>query len=216
MKVKQRRITLLEVVISLGLISILLGALFSIYSYVKGVEVDLLYQKERGYQTRYLEGRLGAIFLEIPPVEKDKTYFYTDSNSLVLSYQRGSCIDPLFDGEILGRLYLDGMGRLIFTSWPPKERWKTPPYPEIKEVLMEGVEDLSFTFFVPPKKDIIIDTPTVGKGENSEPESNKWHPVWYREYERLPPLVRIKLKIHGEEVLFTYHLANNSYPLECS
>lgn len=219
-------LTLIEVLIALSLSSIIMTAMF--YFYQKAIRLDGEIQKveERVFSLRLLESRLMKIVPKsLSPKEAEKDFYfltgYQDQISksgtpyLLFSYDRGIDIDPQFSNVVLGRLYVDKKGRLMLVTAPAPSRWNPPSLPIKREMLMKGVENISFSFYNPPEKDraplknskprilrgIILEDPEVKGGFLKE---------WKNEYGMLPALIKIEIETKkdgaSEKKVLTYVL----------
>ena len=75
---------------------------------------------------------------------------------------------------MIGRLFVDHDNRLILATWPSISRYSSPSPPMRKEVLLEGVENISFAFYLAPK--VTKDEKTV------DPEAEKRYGLWHHEW----------------------------------
>lgn len=225
---KRRLMTLLEVLIAISLTALLLGLLMVFYR-----DQDLINQKldaleQEAFRMMYVENRLSQILPRIitPYDVKDDFYFFTSSDangllkpgqqSLVFTYDNGNELEKSFSNHVLGRLYIDKDDRLCFASMPSPLRWEHP-IPVNLEVLMEGVADLQFEFYVPPDKNRseILKQAKSKKAQNTADDlpditpKNHWHSSWKPEYKQLPAIIRIKLTLkQGQEMEYAFPLPN--------
>lgn len=208
MVIKRKSITLIEVLISMGLLVLLMGSLLSIYLDMSKMDILVTKDKQLGEEYRRLDSRFIEIFTHLLPPEKDKIFFYTEGEELIFCYDRGAQVDPTFSGVVLGKLFVDETGALVLYTWPLGEKEGVPPV--LKERLLEEVEQLLFTFYVPPKKDIVIESQAIGEEVLVPPSGFLHH--WVREYEKLPPLVYLRI-VGKNSFDFVFYLPQNSYPL---
>lgn len=207
---KKRRVTLIEVLISISLLSIVLFALLSSYSQLKMVDSAIAKEIDQGFETRHLESRLQSLFLQTLSAGKNNFFYieqpaFSNSPSLIFSYDAHAMLDPRFSGQVLGRLFVDPENRLILATWPSPLRYRDHPIPMETSILAKGIESIGFLFFAPPSKEL-------GK---VDPEPNKWHPDWKKSYEKVPPLMKIQLiKTSSERIEFSFYLPNTQYPLK--
>src|ERR1700733_12934608 len=119
---KKRAFTLIEVVVSLTLLSLLLGTLFFYYRSLstqkKGMSDHLWALKEE----TFCEMRLRPLFSSC------NSLFTAENSHLVFTCERKAEQDPLLSGKVLARLFWDqGSETLCITFWPdPKTKLKTP------------------------------------------------------------------------------------------
>ncbi len=200
---------------------------------------ELEKKQEYNFRKLYLSTRLSAVLPRALPhntPDKDFFFFTTTANdgstksgtaALMFSFDNGVKLDPSFANHVLGRLYLDSDSKFCLGIWPSPARWTeltTPPMK--KEILFENVENLTFEFYLPPSKnrDIVWKkhTPEI---ELKNPDLLKLSPVgewkheWQQEYEVLPYLIRITLKItpkgnpteKSDKVTFVYPLPSSPF-----
>lgn len=216
-KKKIRLVTLLELLIAMTLTSLILMALTFFYQQVTiiGIEADKV--REEGFHIRYMESRLMEILTKVV-ANNDKSgefVFFslendalglTGSQGLVFTFDNGVCFDRLFSNYVFGRLLLDTKGNLLLFYWPTFKRLKNKniEIPVKKEILLTGVESLTFEFFVPPLK----------SKENNKGELTPltWHrQLWLQEFNIIPIMVKMVITIsetHDKQV-FVFPLAKN-------
>jgi Pseudopilin GspJ./Protein of unknown function (DUF1494). len=222
--ITKRPVTLLELLISIALTVIILMTLMFFYRQVVtiGIETDKIMADN--FRMRYVESRLARILPKTVAVNDEKKDFVffsvgdegvtkPGSQSLIFTFDNGVSLDKVMANHVLGRLYLDKDNNLMLAYWPSPKRWEgnTPP-PIKKEVLMEGVENLRFEFYIPPEKSIEktasndqpTDTPAKPdknpapkksadeeKKPKPEPKGDWRRQLWLKEYESLPAMVRV-------------------------
>lgn len=198
---KRRCFTLVEVLIAISLLSILLFALLSSYSQLKMIDTAIGKETVKDFEMRQLESRLEAAILQVLKAEDNKNFFYTEyphysnSPSLVFSYDAESRLDPRFSGPVLGRLFVDREGNLLLATWPSPKRYSQQPIPMQVEVLATGIQSVAFSFFTP--------------------EQNQWSSDWQKNTGTVPPLMKLHIVKESKEwVDFSFYLANNNYPLK--
>lgn len=196
-QIKRRCMTLLEVLIALSLTAILLSLLMVFYR-----DQDLINQKldqleREAFQMMYIENRLSMIIPKIiAPNDTKKDFYFFVSN------ESNSTLKPNIPS-----LYLDKEDRLGLATMPSPQRWEHP-VPLEYEVLMTGVADLQFEFYVPPDKDRKVFLQNGKKLSEIIPK-NHWHQVWKYDYKQLPAILRIKIRLNdGKEMQFAFPLPN--------
>jgi len=137
----------------------------------------------------------------------------------------------------LGRFFLDpASGRFYLATWPSPERWVQGVLPPVKiEVLMDDVQQVSWSFFVPPDKGWkptgskgnaatkpetpAVTTPTKDKANDAvKPETSQqptlkppvegaWVTEWRQEYKLLPGLVRLIIVSGGNTHQYIFPLS---------
>lgn len=226
LKIK-RYFLLLEVLIALALTMILLSTLMAFYLEVNRINIALEKEQESSFQNLLLSTRLAAILPKaISPSHKNGDYFfYTSpgdslskggSQTLTFGFDNGVNLDPDFSNHVVAKLYLNGSKQLCLAMWPSPHRWNDFEIPPMKqEILYSGVEDLAFEFYIPPYRDrktILANNKIMGKLKNYEflklDPLGEWKTEWQQEYEELPVLVKIQLRLSGKEAPLTL-----TYPL---
>jgi len=207
-----RSLSLIEVLISMVLVSILMTTLMGMYAQFEWMHVEVEQARRESFELRYVQGRLAEVLPKaISSANSDHKkdfYFYTSQEesgqlrapSLVFAYDNGIDLDPLFSNHVLGRLFLEQVGnrkQLVLTTWPiPRCELSEQP-PMHKEVLLDDVTDLSFSFFEPyphvVEKEATGDTKKKQE-DRAQPSVNSWQETWLAEYDKLPVLVKVQLK----------------------
>lgn len=229
--------TLLEVIISMALMVILLGTLLYFYQEVNTIGINIDQVQAESFQKRFLEKRLTDIISKSVSEKDEKKdfVFFTapdeygiskpGSQSLIFTFDNGANLDKVFSNHVLGRLYVDLNDRLMLAYWPSPKIWYGNDNPPMKkEILQEGVDSLKFDFFVPPdrkdpaaKKNEKKPAPSKQKNEPEEPPAVEpdpkggWRPdTWSQNFQQLPAMVRITLKLKGSEkpIVFAVPLIN--------
>ncbi|MBA3603376.1 MAG: hypothetical protein H0W50_07000 [Parachlamydiaceae bacterium] len=229
----RRYVLLLEVLIAMVLTMVLLSVLLSFYLQINKVNAAQELEQEHSFGKLFLSTRLASIIPRVVPVnnpDKDYIFFSTLNNdsetkpgtpSLFFTFDNGVKLDPDFSNHVLGRLYLSN-GKLSLAIWPSTTRWSETEVPPIKnEVLFDGVEDLSFMFYLPPsrqRKIVLANRKTVFTETNlmKIETMGEWKTEWQQEYGDLPALVRIILAVKSkskpgtlEPIVLTYPLPNS-------
>ncbi|MFZ0565742.1 MAG: DUF1494 domain-containing protein [Chlamydiales bacterium] len=173
---RRQPITLLEVVISLGLLTFLLTTLFFWYSRLMTQKKAYEQIKWPLLEERYAEQRLASLFPKI------KTPFFTTHNgNLVFLFDRGIYSDPSLSNTVLGHLYHDSTyNRLCLGVWPAPEKEK----PLLKSpcqtfILLDKVSSLSFEFYPSKFEDDF---------------SMRWQTAWLAENQTLPSMIKVKIE----------------------
>lgn len=184
---RKHSITLVEVLISLTLLTLLLSSLFFWYHHLTEKKSELEKLKRPYVEERYVWQRLEQI------IPKSKLPFFTD-DGLVFRFDRGLCYDPRLSDMVLGKLYHDpNLRTLCLGIWPdPKEEALKDP--SLTLTLLDHVDTLSFQFYSPPPPfQKPVDPEQVGKPRPKE----GWQDAWG--YDTLPALVRVTVTHEGEK-----------------
>jgi len=208
---QRRPMTLLELVISMVLTISLLTILGHFYLHVNrmGQEMDRVQQES--FEKRYVENRLAAILPKaVCPANDNESFHFFSSNdlgdlfkmgttSLVFTFDNKVQLSKEMAHYVIGRLYVDKEGCLTLATWPAEKRWKEDDLPPVhREVLLENVATLAFSFFVPPKRGKTYMEEQTKKKEYWEKlpdtlRTEEWPTEWRAEYRQLPAIVKISL-----------------------
>ncbi len=230
---------MVEVLIALMLTVLILSTLLFFYQQISLISIDVDRVKAEHFNLRYVENRLSSI-LPRAVNEKDKgddfVFFslsdagvgMAGSQSLIYTFDNDISRDSLFSNNVIGRLYLDKQGFLTLAYWPsPKRQEKGSPIPIKKEILLEGVESLSFEFFIPPEKTGLENPeknsekhPDKGQ-ENPSPEpKGGWRKqLWLGEFKKLPAMIKLNIgfkDVKGKKkdpLIFVFPLVNSLTPV---
>lgn len=230
----KRYVSLIEVLIAICLTATILMTLTFFYQQVTqmGIEVDQI--SSNNFNMRYIETRLAAILPKaISETDKKNDFVFFSvgdegitkpgSQSLIFTYDNQVNLDKSFSGHVLGRIYLDNKGNLAIAYWPSPKRWENEENPPIKkEVLLQGVENLAFEFYVAPltkqkqslapQENITTEKKPLQEQKMTEPEpQGEWRPQpWLQDYKQLPVMVKLIVTMpKGQEpLIFIYPLAN--------
>lgn len=230
MKSVKRYFTLLETLIATALTVLVLSTLTYFYQ-----QIDFLNNKSEAIQKENfkllnMDNRLSNVLpMTIKEDHKD-FYFFTVNDptglfkqgspkSLVFTYDNRIDINKSFALHALGQLFLDPQGRLTLATWPASSRWPDSGLPSMKrEILLDGVESLNFSFFIPPDRPWNLNDDTNKSKKNTTavktivkptPEGG-WVDEWSYDYRILPGLVRLEIKRNGVTENYVFPLPNAS------
>lgn len=234
-RLRRQYITLLELIIAMSLAVVILSTLSFFYYQVNLINVEMDQEQNESFQKRYVENRLASVLPKaLSSIDPSNDFhFFTSPDlgglfrqgtaSLVFSFDNCVQLDKNMTYHVIGRIYLDQNGSLILAKWPAEKRWKENEIPPMsKEVLLENVEHLSFSFFVPPDKGKSIingdqQTPKI-KFEIPPDLKGGWVSDWKKEYHQLPAIVkvvvnRINRKGKKEEITYAFPLPHVRIPI---
>lgn len=234
--------TLLETLIALGITMLVLSTLTFFYRQIDAINSQVEKVQKESFAMRYVENRLAAVLpnsVSETDSKKDFFFFTTTSSftfakqgspTLLFTYDNGVKLDKLFSNHVLGRLFLDSENNLCLATWPSPSRWTEGVNPPMKkEVLLEGVKELSFGFFVAPERDWQLSESAKPPDQKAPPVQQKdkpptastqgtaqtaptvvvkptpegqWLPTWSYEYLQLPAMVRVQVTRLDETVRF--------------
>lgn len=232
MKLIKRHISLLEVLIAMTLTVLVLTTLLFFYQQLSLIGIDIDKVKQKHFHLRYVENRLSAI-LPRAVNEKDKrkdfTFFSINdegigmggSQSLIFTFDNDVSRDSVFSNNVIGRLYLDKQGLLTLAYWPsPKRLEKGSPFPMKKEILLEGVDSLSFEFFIPPEKTGEASLNKPSEDPSPEPKGDWRKQLWSKDFKKLPAMIKVIVALkkdkdekESETLVFVFPLVNSLTPV---
>lgn len=162
----KKNFTLIELIVSLFLISTILFVLFKFFISISKVEISFEKSKKEIFFKNRMNVKLNTIFSKL----SSKTFkFYTENRSLFFEYDRGIDPDPAFSAIISSSLFINKKKELILRIYSSDNK-------SLKdEVLAKNIKDLSFEFIY--KKNGKIKT--------------KSH--WSKKKKELPSIIKIKL-----------------------
>lgn len=222
-RLRRRCFSLIEVLISLGLVSLLLTTLSFFFYQMNMMDIASQKQQSKAFRLRYLESRLGETLSQTtaPKDPLKDFYFFTatssdaiykpNSSHLVFTFNNDvSLVDSLFSNHVLGQLFLDNQGNLTLALAPSPQKWEAHhSIPVQREILLEKVDSMEFNFFVPPES-VESTEPESVESEPAKPKKSLksvaqehpetiegWTQEWKHSYQRLPALVKITLKMEG-------------------
>lgn len=202
MKHVKKSFTLLEMIITIALVSIVLSAALYFYGYLIKVDQATEKMEKENFAIRYLQDRLSTVFTSLISPEEDMQHFFTPSllpagfkersSALIFSYDNGIVLNEMFTGVVLGCLYVDQIGNLKLATWPNRKEWdETHLPPPHMELFLDHVDELNFEFYAFPFK-------------NSPIPSGSWLTEWKKEYKQLPGIIRVNLKREEEKISFVF------------
>ncbi len=215
--------SLIEVLISLVLISGLLSLLFLSYRQTAELKKGMAEVVEPLREESALLRRLDRLFSEVCAIdgETDRGHFFFTSTcenapSLVLTYNNGIDRDQRFCGEVLGRLYLTSTGDLMLAKWPLPAKWKGDRECR-EELLLSGITSLEFGFFEPPHhRSPIVDGIKPKEnlaGREREAIPKGWGSLWKREYGELPAIVELRIESGSNTISMKFSLHESRKPI---
>lgn len=210
----RRPFLLLELLISLGLLSLLLALLFRSFHQTTSLaqKAKPLYREIR--EEWALHTRLNELIREATlgaQQEGERSGFFAAEgqagggfSSLLFSRNAGIDDDPHFCGEVLHRLYVDpdSTNHLVLATWPSPHHWQEDP-PLYRKELLFSHPLLAFTIEL--YEPHLLEAHAPQEAKEGGPLFG-WQREWLREWEELPALIRLHLSYHdsrGEPSLFS-------------
>ncbi|MBS0623838.1 MAG: DUF1494 domain-containing protein [Verrucomicrobia bacterium] len=215
---KKRSMTLLELLISLGLFSILLTSLLFWYSHLAKQKTAFSQLFPPLLQEHYAYLRIEKSLDHI--VTANQTIFFSaqepdGSKSLIFSFDHGVQADPAFAGSVLAKLYWDSQQQTLqLTLWPcPKEDLKIPSISKTY-LILDHITGFDIAFFAAKIPSIL---PVSPQHIGQEMPPFGWQPTWQQAYQQTSALLRIDLQRHQDSLQWTFDLHQPLlYPVELS
>lgn len=210
-RIRKTFFSLIETLIAFSLTMILITTVFGIYQYIEFTHIRLEKMRSENLRIQYVKNRLKNVLTKIVSPNSPGSYFYTktdESNTshkvLIFTYDRGVDIHPEFSNHVISTLHIDKENQLALTTWPSPTRWTEEKFPIQKEILLENVLQLDFSFYAPPVKDNKTTTTFAKPSESndsssSQPYWGEWQDEWYKEYEDIPALIKVKITREAEK-----------------
>lgn len=233
MKRARRRssFTLLELLISISLVAVILTVLMGVYSQLSYFHLELDHTRAATFEKRQLQNRLYYVFSRAIPnfkATQDDFFFFTigtppHQNGLIWTIDNGIDLDPLFSNHVLVRLQLEktssGAGNLVLNLWPMPRCFPDSLPPVKREVLLTGVNELNFGFYLPP--DPLKFISSVSSEDQLNLPRNIWYSEWLSEYKLLPAIVKVILvmdesaarKYGRKKIEFAFPIASGGHPI---
>lgn len=241
MRKVKRHMTLIELVIGMALTMLLLTIMTYFYKDILTLDAEAEKIQNEHFLINYLQNRLNSVVPRILPeysIKKSKVKYFNffttgpshllaaNSPSLIFAYHKGTDAIGALSFQDLGRLFLDKEGRFCLATWSIPEEWDAHINPTMtKEVLFEGVESLSFEFFVPPASNPIPAKKSLGETDLKPlapivdiPANGTWLKEWRKEYHRLPAMMKIILHLKAkpgsntqESLVYAFPLPRSKY-----
>ncbi|OJU80764.1 MAG: hypothetical protein BGO10_03010 [Chlamydia sp. 32-24] len=228
MKLKKPVFTLIEILIALGLISLILTTLGFYIKIIDRSSVVVEQLQKESFNRIHIENRLQDVFHHTlsPRDVKKKFVFLTSqqphslnkngSTNLIFTYHNEGMRDSLFANQVIGRLFVDNNKNLCLATIPlpedDHEMLDSIP-PAHVEVLMEEIEEMELFFYYPEQKNKNLFLNKTRKGLLQQPSQILLKPVegwinnWKQEFFTLPALIKIQLKRKkGDGELTDYYI----------
>jgi hypothetical protein len=207
----RRLFTLVELMVALALVGGIVALLLFTYrttAMARG-RIDKVLEPVR--QRAALHHRLQDLFFHASTFQDSNHFFcITAEPALLLTYHYGIDPDRRFSGLVLGKLYLDGGGRLVFATWPlPQYHDEHREPPCRQEVLFSGVDELEIEGLQRATR-LPVQTNSIQTGGQPPILTAGWHSLWPKEDKEGPALVRLTLVKNSHRESFTYTVHGSS------
>jgi type II secretory pathway pseudopilin PulG len=198
---KKKCFLLLEILISLSLLSILLTFLF--HSMAQGIKMEERVEQARTIllARQRLQTRLQDLFLTVTPEHLPPIYtlVFPDEKkaSLVVYFDHGIDPNPTFSGPVLGRIYLDEESNLVLAIWPLEKEKRNRPWR--KEILLRHVTHFQFEFLGQRQK----------KEDVAVGNDLAWYQQWPKKRLEIPSMIRLAITQNKTKLLFAFFLTTS-------
>jgi hypothetical protein len=183
---------LFEVLIALSLMATMICLLFSFMVQSSRVEKKMEKARISILERQHLQIRMQDVFTTLIPNATDSCLytkiFPNEKTSIIVHFDNGIDPDPLFSGNVIGRIYLDENQDFCLVYWPCCTE-KSPSWR--KEILFSKVSDFSIQFLKP-----------------LESKHATWVSNWSKEGRQLPSIIRLTLKQKDSSLHFAFRLPN--------
>lgn len=189
---KKRCFSLIEVLVSLGLISLLLSTLFFWYHALSKQKEEARQLKAPLREERYAQQRLRSLW------QKVKLPFFSSETGCVFFFDQGATAFPELSGTVLGRLYYDQENhRLCLGIWPAPDKDACRSSPSCALVLLDRVTECTFCYYHPPDP---FKQPVNPEEVGHVRPQEGWQDRWEAAYKTFPALVSVHItreRYHG-------------------
>jgi len=199
MKTKKHSFTLIEFVISLFLITILLGCLFGYFSKIIKIEKDIEKLKKNVYERNHLHVGLNTIFSQIGSNNLEESSIFTtyeknDKNpTLNITFDAGVDPDPDFSGIIKAKIYIDKTNNLVLETIS-NNKIKAPRQTPI----LSNIQTINYKFL--SSKDLNMQK----YQQNKVTDSLFWYFFWPKEKKSTPRAICIKINNNLDFAFFLH------------
>jgi type II secretory pathway pseudopilin PulG len=136
---KKRPLTLIEVMVALGIASLLLGVLFPYLKKTLAIKKELEMAKVRIFSKAHLQERVGSLLSKISSPESFQTVEEKEKPlKLKFEFDNGYDFEKPFSGTVTGSFFVENQ-KLIFETQGEEKKTR-------QEVLFEHVKGIVFEF----------------------------------------------------------------------
>lgn len=196
---KKRFFTLIEVMISISLLSIIIMFLFNYFVKITKIEKKIDIIRNETFDKSLLHVRLNYIFTQIKRdnfFNKSSIYLENEKFPILFTiFDAGIDPDPNFSGFIQGRLYVDKAKNLCLEKLSNDEKNKR------KEILFKNIKSLEYKFL--SKKD-----EKLKKFIKDDITKNIfWYNSWPKDFSEMPSIVHMTI---NKDLKYVFFIPNNS------
>lgn len=219
---RRRSFVLIEVLVATFLFVLLLTAIFSIFWRTAKVNQSIGHLRQVNERLLLTQNRLQNVFGCSIFQKSYRPYFFLEKTkfsqgpSLVFTFENEIQTHYAFSNVVLGKLFIED-NKLILAIFPHPKKPKGPPKEMRKEVLLDGIRNISFEFFLAP---LSQEETQDGKQKEEEDEKSKkpprgrWVSDWLKEYDARPTLIKIVVtKENRESYDFYFFIPNEVKPI---
>jgi len=221
--IKKHAFSLLEVIIAALLFSMLAVVLFSTLRNIVVSNTYLVKLNKREEEVQFAFCRLSKMFFSTCKENKKKKdtkpIFYTlDTNkdgkptSLVFAMNNQTDMDERLSGSIIVQIAKEGSNLYVY-YWPMPRKNEEDPTCLKKELLLSGIQEMSFSFFYTKEKMRNQTNKITEKIEKDEPDDSKWQTYWPFEFRALPNLVCLHIDFINENSRKFYFFVKTDMPV---
>ncbi len=189
MYIKKRFFTLIEVIVSLTLITIVITILFGYFTKISKVEQEIEDIKKIVYKKSNLQIRLNNIFAQLYSKDFNQIPFYTEVEkneknlSLCINFDNGVDPDPNFSDVVKAKIFIDKNSNLILEIWSKDKKTKITR----KEILFTAVNNLEYKFL--SSNDLQMKSYEIEKIT----DTLYWYNFWPKERNTTPSVIYMKI-----------------------
>lgn len=203
MYIKKRFFTLIEIIISLFLITIIITFLFGYFTKISKVELEIEKTKKIVYEKGNLHIRLNNIFAELYSKEINQNPFYTEFEKntknicLNINFNNGVDPDPNFSDILKAKIFVNEKKDLILEIFSNDKKNKIPR----REILFKNVDNLEYKF--------LSNNDFQMKSYQIEQLSDSWfwYNFWPEEKKGFPSVIYMKL---NKDLDFAFFIPSHS------
>lgn len=189
---------MLEILISLSLLSILLSFLFTSIARSAEFETKIDRARKELLERQRLQTRLQDLFLSA-----ENSSLYTkklpgdEKESLIAIFDNGIDPDPAFSGKVIARVYRDEDRNLSLAIWPhPVKKMNRTSLPWRNEILIRDVDAFEFLF--------------LGEKAPALPVNAEfaWESLWPSNRKENPSMVRLRVQQNGHPLSYAFFFSS--------
>lgn len=195
---KKRYFTLIEVIVSLSLITIIITFLFGYFTKITKVEHEIEHLKKIVYTKSNLQIRLNNIFSQLYSKDMNQSPFYTEleknkkNMTLFINFDNGVDPDPNYSDIIKAKIYLDDKNNLVLEMFSKDKKTKASR----KEILYSNIKNIEYKFL--SQSDLQIKSYMTEEIN----ESFSWYNFWPEDRKNLPSVIYLKINSNLDFAFF--------------